>query len=240
MNESIEEWFGNNGDAMIKQVNMSDNFLQKMHDACCSNMYELDKICRDTEYQIYRLRAAIYEPFKPILKYLPPIDLTEQPNLKRVIKDIPNKQYKKKKLDNDNKKDDRVTITLDTYSSPADLPLIGPQEYPPLKEGDWIFANKLDFKQPWSKCKIKSVINQDYMSVLFPEEKILTTKEIAYYNPNSVQFKVGARVIAMSNKTPNIFISNSFYSGVIGERPNLINKFRYSNLFINFIILIKY
>lgn len=231
LKNSIDTWFDNNKSMLSKHISMCDDHIIEAHKSAFDNMGLLKKLCLTAERKVYRIRADLYRPYTPKYEYLPPVDLTLI-NFKRASDNINNKQYKKSKLDDKNEEEDDKIVVMngEIQPSPADLPEIGPQEYPPFEDGCSMYAMMTSIDKPWSKCTIKAKINPEHVHVLFQsDDKIVTTKELAYYDPNPVQFRVGYRVIAMSNKTASINVSASFYAGVIGEPPKIINKFRCSN-----------
>jgi len=151
------------------------------------------------------------------------------------------KEAKKVKLDESNKSDTDDIITIDRTESdkddiitidrtvcvvPANLPLEGVLEYPDVEGGQTVYAMKLTIKEPWYSGYIKNIVNQDYVHVIFElGEKLVTTKQIAYYTLNSVRFPVGCRVIAKFTD-PNTKCIDEFYAGLIAEPPNMLNNFR--------------
>lgn len=140
------------------------------------------------------------------------------------------------KTDNENiidkeDKEDVIAIKRTVCSIPPDLPKIGVSQYPPFREGQILLAKKFTLIEPWYRCKVKSVINEDYIHVTFINhdklvtDKLVTKKEVAYITQNHVQFEVGTRIIAKYTE-PGSKVMDHFYAGVIGEPPKLINKFR--------------
>lgn len=158
------------------------------------------------------------------------------------------KEAKKVKLDESNKSDTDDIITIDRTESdkddiitidrtvcvvPANLPLEGVLEYPDVEGGQTVYAMKLTIKEPWYSGYIKNIVNQDYVHVIFElGEKLVTTKQIAYYTLNSVRFPVGCRVIAKFTD-PNTKCIDEFYAGLVAEPPNMLNNFRYLIFFDN-------
>ncbi|XP_001952618.2 histone-lysine N-methyltransferase eggless [Acyrthosiphon pisum] len=124
-------------------------------------------------------------------------------------------------------KDDIITIDRTVCVVPANLPVEGPLEYPGVEAGQIVYAMKLTKNDPWYIAKIKNIVNEDYVHVMFyTGEKLVTTKQIAHHTLNSVRFPVGCRVIAKFTD-PNSKYTDEFYAGLIAEPPKMLNNFRY-------------
>jgi len=106
------------------------------------------------------------------------------------------------------------------------LPKEGRLVYTNVVSGQVVFAMKLGMKDPWYRCKVKSVLPEGYILVTFQTgEKLLSSKEIAYTSVSPVIFPVGCRVIAKFTDS-NSKCVNEFYAGIIAEPPKQVNNFR--------------
>lgn len=98
--------------------------------------------------------------------------------------------------------------------------------YPTLNKGQVIYAKDIN-SYSWLKCDVINVVNRHFALVKFnSEDKLMSTKSIAYFEPSPILFSVGTRVIAELNYT-NSTTNNNFCAGFIGEPPTLLNKLRY-------------
>jgi len=201
----------------------------------------LDKFTSDLENEMELLRNKIYGPYEPIITNLEPVDINEleenmeeeQEEVKTPIKEmnvpieeieIPkeSKRFKPDKSD----KDDIITIDRTVCVVPANLPFEGPLEYPVVEVGQIIYAMKLSLKDPWYRGKVKNIVNEDFIHIVFQSgEKLVTTKQIAYSTLNSVRFPVGCRVIAKFTD-PNSKRIDEFFAGIVAEPPKMLNNFR--------------
>jgi len=135
------------------------------------------------------------------------------------------KEAKRPKLDKSDK-DDIISINKTIFVVPENIPVEGPLENPVVEGGQTVYAMKLTKKDPWYIGKIKNIVNEDYVHVVFQTgEKLVTTKQIAYPTLNSVRFPVGCRVIAKFTD-PNSKRVDEFYAGIVAEPPNMLNRFR--------------
>lgn len=123
---------------------------------------------------------------------------------------------------------DIITVVKSTVCSiPSDLPKEGALKYPPLEVGQSVYGMRFSLKQPWYKCKIKTIINNSIIEVWFDEKdtQLLTKREIAFTSESPVRFPVGSRVIAKFCDHDTIVV-NYYYAGIIAEPPKIINEFR--------------
>ncbi|KAL5238409.1 hypothetical protein ACI65C_005819 [Semiaphis heraclei] len=135
-------------------------------------------------------------------------------------------EAKRIKLDKSNK-EDVITINTKTCTVPNALPKEGHLVYTNVVSGQVVFAMKLGMKDPWYRCKVKSIVSEGYIHVTFQnDEKLLTSKEIAYASLSPVRFPVGCRVIAKFTHSNSKCI-DEFYAGIIAEPPKTVNEFRY-------------
>lgn len=228
----------NKHNGMLKnQYELCDNYIKKKLHACDQSRTEFDELITKLSEDIKALKNNIYNPYTPVVINTGSVDLDDMENV-CVMKSMKNKtnleidmEKENNKEDKENNKDDNIedviAITSTICPIPADLPKEGSLEYPPLSEGQFVYAMKGTLKQPWFKCRVLSLINDDYVHVKFDSnEKLLMIKEIAYFTQNPVQFPVGSRIISKFSDTNRTF-TDSFYAGVIGEPPKLLNQFRY-------------
>jgi len=111
-------------------------------------------------------------------------------------------------------------------SNKESLPKEGQLVYTNVVSGQVVFAMKLGMKDPWYRCKVKSVLPDGYIHVTFQTgEKLLEPKEIAYTSVSPVIFPVGCRVIAKFTDS-NSKCVDEFYAGIIAEPPKKVNNFR--------------
>jgi len=201
---------------------------------------ELDKFASDLENEMASLRNEIYDPYQPIITNLEPVDINElEENIEKkqkvkMSREEINKfieeyktpiESKRIKLDKSNK-EDIITINSTVCVIPNGLPKEGHLVYTNIVSGQVVYAMKLSIKEPWYRCKVKTIVNEDYIHVTFQTgEKLLTTKEIAYTSLSPVRFPVGCRVIAKFTD-PNSKRVDEFYAGIIAEPPKIVNNFR--------------
>ncbi|XP_045538365.1 histone-lysine N-methyltransferase eggless [Papilio machaon] len=131
--------------------------------------------------------------------------------------------------------DDNVDVSVVKLShepAPAELPPRGAIIKPPLRAGMAVYAMKTTFGL-WIKAKIIEVYPKlpttkfTNCRVKFEYKlnknvtKNVTARRLAFSEPPDVRLIIGTRIIACAEKT------DSFYSGVVAEVPNPVNKFRY-------------
>lgn len=216
-----------------KQGLLCNDYLDKELDKCEKTADEIDAMIIDVEQTLNYIKHALYDPYKSEVTEVDPVDIDGEDTLNNIeVHAISNSIFKNtgKETDESKKeeddKEDIIAINRTVCTVPPELPKEGPLEYPPLQEGQVVYAMKISLIQPWYKCKIKALINNDYVHIKFDhDEKLLTTKEIAFYTPNPVQFPIGSRVIAKFTDTDSK-VKEYFYAGVIAEPPKLLNKFR--------------
>jgi len=211
-----------------KQYELCDDFVKNRLIDCESSRNEIDNIVTELNNELETIRNSLYDSYKPILHNVGSVDIDHLGNMKvkKRVKDKTNNTFNAKKEDDKLDKEDVIAINSTICAVPADLPKEGPLEYPLLCEGQTVYGMKLSLMQPWFKCKIKSVINNDYVHIKFEsDEKLLTTKEIAYFVPSPVQFPVGTRIISKFTDI-DTKVTDCFYAGVIAEPPKILNQFR--------------
>jgi len=231
--------------AVISVMNKNKRMLQTQHElcnkyiaerirACDQSRTELDELIAKLSKDVETMKNTLYDPYTPVVTNSGSVDLDDMENV-CVMKSMKHKtnlkiDVEKKDSKEDNKDDnieDVIAIKSTICPIPADLPKEGPLEYPPLREGQFIYAMKSTLIQPWFKCKIKSVINSDYVHIEFDsdDEKLLMIKETAYLTKCPVQFPVGSRIISKFSDIDGK-VADLFYAGVIAEPPKLLNQFR--------------
>lgn len=208
-----------------KQNKLCNDFIDDSFKTCIQKADEIDNMVKNLQKEIDDLKNLLYEPHRPTITVLDSVDIDElekqeEEAKKTIIKPIINQEE-------DTTDKDIITLNSTICFTPADLPKEGLLEYPPLRNGQVVYAMKETLVKPWCKCKIKSVINNDYMHIKFDsEEKLLTTKQVAFSTQNPVRFPVGSRVIAKFLNPYSTNIHDFFYAGVVAEPPKILNKFR--------------
>ncbi|CAI6355120.1 unnamed protein product [Macrosiphum euphorbiae] len=240
----VEHFVDKNKHLFNHQVKLCNEYMDKEVQEYKTNADDLDNYILDLESEMQALKTAIYRPYQPIVTSVEPVDVIEsddnmeeeqeinmpQKEINKLIKKIKMpKEAKKLKPDKSNisDKDDIITVDRTVYIVPANLPREGILEYPVIKAGKIVYGMKSTIKDPWHRCKIKNIINEDYVHVVFQTgEKLLTKKQIAHPTLNSVRFPVGCRVIAKYTDF-NTKSIDAFYPGLIAEPPKMLNNFRY-------------
>lgn len=221
----VTQFCEENKELIEKQNKLCNDFIEKSFQTCLQNANEIDNMVKNIQKEIDDFKNVLYEPHRPTITVLDPVDIDElekqkEEAKKTIIKPIINQEE-------DTTDKDIITLNSTICFTPADLPKEGLLEYPPLRNGQIVYAMKDTLVQPWCKCKIKSVINNDYMHIKFDlEEKLLTTKQVAFSTQNPVRFPVGSRVIAKFSDPYSYSIHDLFYAGVVAEPPKILNKFR--------------
>lgn len=211
------------------QYELCDDYIKKRLQTCDQSRTEFDNMIAKMNENIKAMKKTLYDPYTPVVTNSGSVDLEDMENVcgMKSMKQKTNLEIEVEKVDNkDDNVEDVIAITSAICQIPSDLPKEGPLEYPPVCEGQLVYAMKLTLLQPWLKCKIKSVINDDYVHIKFDsDEKLLMMKEIAYSTPSPVQFPVGSRIISKF-KDVDSNVTDTFYAGVIAEPPKLLNQFR--------------
>lgn len=205
VNAALDLYFEMNEEIINNQIVKCNDYINKSVDDCSSKVNHLENMATELENEVAFLRNELYKPYQPITSQVCHIDVID--DFKKTDKDI-------------------ITVDRTICSIPADLPIEGPLQYPPIKEGEVVFAMKFTLIQPWYKCKIKSVLNDDYAHVKFDNnEKLLHNRAIASFDKNPVRFPVGCRVISKFTDEDSTNC-DYYYAGIIAEPPNFINQFR--------------
>lgn len=227
-------WFESKKEKIDEQIELCKNENEKMLQECIAEADSIDAQADDLEKEMKELRDSVYEPYEPILVVEEIVDLDElsNNNERECVEQNCNSNINHNEENTETEEQmDRDIITVNSImvcDIPDDLPNEGPLEYPTLQIGQQMFGKKFTLLDPWYKSKIQAIINEDYLHMRFSsDEKLLTTKEIAYFDPSPVRFPIGSRVLAKLSKIDNQLLSN-YYAGVIAEPPKLLNKFRYN------------
>ncbi|XP_013143389.1 PREDICTED: histone-lysine N-methyltransferase eggless-like isoform X2 [Papilio polytes] len=151
---------------------------------------------------------------------------------KRIAVPTPDKNCTTAPETNDDDNVDVSVVKLSAEVAPADLPPPGDVIKPPLRVGMPVYAMKSTFGL-WVKAKIIEVMPRT-SSTKFTNCRVkieyktnknvtkhVTGRCLAYSEPPDVRLIIGTRIIACAEQT------DSFYSGVVAEVPNPVNKFRY-------------
>lgn len=201
---AVDMFFEDHNELIDDQITKCNDYLDKSLRNCTLEANFIDNLGTELQNEITSLRNELYKPYKPVIKHVDPIDIFE--DSKKSDKDI-------------------IAVNRTICSVPADLPKEGPLEYPQFKQGDLLYGMKFTLKQPWFKCKIKSVMNDGNVHLLFDsEEKVLQAKEVASFEESPVRFPVGCRIISKFTEIDSDV--DYYYAGIIAEPPNLINRFR--------------
>lgn len=241
ISSAITHYFNKNKYLFDHQVKLCDEYMTRGITKCLTDADAIDEVASQLENEMKLLREELYEPYQPTVTRLDPLDISDSDNeeLEKENENletpkevqspeeeiITDQEAKRLKLDKSDK-EDVIAVTSTIFHTPSHVPMEGPLEYPLIHNGQTVYGMKLTLLQPWYSCTIKSSINNDYVHVKFEnDEKLVTSKEIAYCTLNPVRFPVGCRVIAKYTdpNTKNV----EFYAGIIAEPPKMLNVFRY-------------
>ncbi|XP_025204088.1 histone-lysine N-methyltransferase eggless-like [Melanaphis sacchari] len=242
IDSAIVHYFDKNKYLFEHQVKLCDEYMTQGIKKCLIEADAIDKIAAQLEDEMKSLRNEIYDPYQPIITSLDPVeinDLEESTDEEYEDLEAPNNEFqlpveelttakeaKRIKLDNSDK-EDIISIRRTYCPIPSNIPMEGPLDYPPLENEQIVYAMKLTLMHPWYRCKIKTLINSDYVHVKFDsDEKLVTTKQVAFSTLNTVRFPVGCRIIAKYSD-PYFRHVDEFYAGIIAEPPKMLNDFRY-------------
>ncbi|CAK1546469.1 unnamed protein product [Leptosia nina] len=153
-------------------------------------------------------------------------------------------QSQTKSQGSEDKDDDNTDITvvqLSTEEAPPDLPPAGEIKRPPLVAGMPVFVMRNMFGT-WQKSRIVEFLSRGNAAqhtyttcrIKFDRAqknsfKVVTGRYVAYSEPANARMTIGTRVIALfQGSTENEEKQReTYYSGVVAEIPNPVNKFRY-------------
>lgn len=242
IDSAVMHYFNKNKYLFDHQVKLCDEYITRGITKCLMDADAIDQVASQLEDEMKLLREELYEPYQPILPpSLGPVEIIdlEEENLEKENENletpkeevqspeeeiITDQEAKRLKLDKSDK-EDVIAITSTVFHIPSHVPMEGSLEYPSIDDGQTVYGMKLTLLQPWYRCKIKSSINYDYVHIKFEnDEKLVTTKEIAYCTLNPVRFPVGCRVIAKYTDPNSKQVE--FYAGIIAEPPKMLNVFR--------------
>jgi len=240
VSDAITHFFNKNKYLFDHQVKLCDDYMTRGITQCLTDADAIDEVASQLENEMKLLREELYEPYQPIVTSLDPVEISdwEKVELDKENENIEtpkevqspeeeiitDQEAKRLKLDKSDK-EDVIAVNRTFFHIPSHVPDEGPLQYPLIHNGQTVYGMKLTLLQPWYKCKIKSSINNDYVHVKFDnDEKLVTTKEIAYCTLNPVRFPVGCRVIAKYTDPNTKQIE--FYAGIIAEPPKMLNVFR--------------
>ncbi|CAI6367971.1 unnamed protein product [Macrosiphum euphorbiae] len=252
LEDAVAHFFDKNKNLFNLQVQLLNEHMKESLQKSTTNSVDVDDYVLSLVAQMASIQDAILSQYQPIVTRVESVNINEledsmeeeqeevnmpQKEINKLIKEIEMpKEAKKDKSDKDDiitvdrtvsDKDDIITIDRTVCVVPANLPLEGLLEYPDVEAGQIVFAMKLTIKDPWYRGKIKNIVNEDYVHVVFQTgEKLVTTKQIAHSTLNSVRFPVGCRVIAKLTD-PNSKRIDGFYAGLVAEPPKMLNNFRY-------------
>eukprot|EP00095_Tigriopus_kingsejongensis_P009519 snap_masked-scaffold561_size136864-processed-gene-0.7 protein:Tk09519 transcript:snap_masked-scaffold561_size136864-processed-gene-0.7-mRNA-1 annotation:"histone-lysine n-" len=179
---------------------------------------------RQIESDVDQMREALYQPFRPKLSHLPPVDL--------------NALDVRPCLTPSSRPPTGMVVSEHTNPGAAALPPIGELHRPVLTQGDLAFAMRGNLLHVW-KVGTVTEIHPDGPELTFKirfevytngrhkghQIKILTKKHLAAHEPANVRLPVGTRVIAIYSDP--VRGGSDFFSGVVAEPPKVMNKFRY-------------
>ncbi|VVC43929.1 Methyl-CpG DNA binding,SET domain,Pre-SET domain,DNA-binding domain [Cinara cedri] len=231
-NLGFNYYFENNKEIIDKHWKLCENEHQKMLKNCIAQADKIDKKFKNLETEFESVKTSIYAPYRPTTEVIEVFHVQESnkkvDNNVNVMSGMTHNE--ENRIEKDNIVDSLNSIKIS--NKPDGLPNKGPLEYSDLRVGQQMFGKRLSLLDPWDKCKIKAVINTEYLHLKFgTNEMILMTKEVAYFDPSSVQYPIGSRVIAKLSK--NEKPKSEYYAGVITEPPVQFNNFRYMVFFDN-------
>ncbi|XP_045770387.1 uncharacterized protein LOC123870932 isoform X2 [Maniola jurtina] len=130
---------------------------------------------------------------------------------------------------------DISVVNLAVEAAPDDLPPPGDLSHPPIKLGMTVYAMKNAFGT-WLRAKVVEIQPKTHnmaftmVRVRFEHKvtknpfKTLPARCLAYFEPSEVRMTIGTRVIALFK---DISARQAYYSGIVAEIPNPVNKYRY-------------
>ena len=228
-----------------QQAKDSLNILNNRLDHLQSDYEETDEALKNIEKEVDRIRATFYQPFRPVPKFLEPLDLNLAENV-RLQEFSPNNQTSLNIRQSAVKEivQHTSTASLSTLQTIASLPPPGKLERPELTIGEKVYGIKGNILNVWKVANVVEItpgterkyklrfesLKDGNVSSYF---KTVSAKHSAYTYPASVRLLVGTRIIAVYNDHQHDDRHQSspqggeFYSGIIAEPPKAMNKHRY-------------
>jgi histone-lysine N-methyltransferase SETDB1 len=208
---------------LTEQLDGAIESLTQRLGAINPDVQEIDANFASIEKQVDDMRKALYAPFKPEIKHLPPLII--QDNSSQVP--IPSSGGASSTVTNPN-------LTA--------LPPVGVLNRPPLKLNDKVIAMRGNILNVWKDGSVNeiSTLPQDetnpykirfevWMSgrLKNAHHRKLQLKHIAYTVPATVKLQVGTRIIGVYTDPENPTSTTDFYSGIVAEPPKTMNALRY-------------
>ena len=208
------------------------------------------------ENEVDRIREEFYQPFRPIPKFMEPLDLNKgdlegikqedtfqhQISPSRTLPD----PSPRSTLANSLALSSTIATDSLVFDSFAVLPSAGKLERPELKPDDKVYAVRGNILNVWKIGHVSEVISgldakyKVRFETLHNDKsvssyvKVLSLKQLAYDSPASVRLQVGTRIIGIYNDNqlrdtsePWSLANGDFYSGIVAEPPKAMNKHRY-------------
>ncbi|TRY76583.1 hypothetical protein TCAL_09221 [Tigriopus californicus] len=199
------------------------------------------------EQQVDDMRQALYQPFRPQMSFLPPLDLNQadeeaeqQAHLGFHGRQVASKRTAAGGTPSNLPKSTGLMVSEHINPGVASLPPMGQLKRPLLNIGDRAFGMRGNILSVWKVGEVIEIQKdgkeaEPTYKLRFEgsgpgrprnnQVKMLALKHMAFHNPAPVRLPVGTRVIAVYRDS-RIRISE-MYSGVVAEPPKVMNRFRY-------------
>ena len=207
---------------------------------------ETDEVLKNIEKEVDRIRATFYQPFRPVPKFLEPLDLNLAETSSLREREL---LLKTNSATSESSIREIVhhssTANLSTLQNVAGLPPPGKLERPELLTSEKVYVVRGNILNVWNvasvvelvpgadkkyKLRFESSKDGNIVSSYF---KTVSAKYLAYNYPASVKLSVGTRIIAIYNenqiddRSQSPQLPGEYYSGIIAEPPKAMNKHRY-------------
>lgn len=199
------------------------------------------------EKEVDDMRQALYQPFRPQMSFLPPLDLNQADEEAEQLahlgfqgRQVASKRTTPGGMPVGHPKSTGLMVSEHINPGVASLPPMGHLKRPLLNIGDRAFGMRGNILSVW-KVGVVIEIQKDgkeaepTYKLRFESSgpgrpknnqvKMLALKHLAFHNPAPVRLPVGTRVIAVYRDS-RMRISE-MYSGVVAEPPKVMNRFRY-------------
>ena len=187
-----------------------------------------NKALENIEKEVDRIREEFYKPFRPIPKFLEPLDLNK----------VEMEDYRRSDLTRQPNFRERGSVNMLVDGSS----ITGKLERPDLKVNEGVYAISGNILNVWRYANVVEIIKGLEVKYKLRFDtirqgkcissftKILSCKQIAYDYPSPVRLPVGTRIIGIynDNRQPeHNRPTEDYYSGIIAEPPKTMNKQRY-------------
>ncbi|CAG9861595.1 unnamed protein product [Phyllotreta striolata] len=207
-----------------------------------------------------KIQMDLYNHFRPEYNNITPISIVDDCNFQHILIDNTDSfdasQRKSRRshkpvsyieLDEpSNSNSPKVVNPTAEIEPPKDLPQIMPLVRTSPIIGEYYYIVRENTRSNWIRGRLQHVINpgtiyngQMYTTVHYKlvelkqqKERIVTAKQMAFWEPSKVSLPVGTRVISAFKETgisPNVKKPklDPYYAGVVAEQPFEGNRYRY-------------